>query len=108
MKVYPEGDQTAGHKGDEDLGQSHLGMVNIRCSRKRRCGTLAERENFWSQSCWFLETISERLFRMVLIKPLSTMPSDRGCKGVVHPANSGSSSRHSPSIPQRRNFFPIE
>ncbi|GFS95682.1 hypothetical protein TNCV_3543561 [Trichonephila clavipes] len=22
MKVHPEGDQTAGHKGDEDLGQS--------------------------------------------------------------------------------------
>ncbi|GFU65024.1 hypothetical protein TNCV_2852261 [Trichonephila clavipes] len=30
MKVYPEGDQTAGHKGDEDLGQKASGMVNIR------------------------------------------------------------------------------
>ncbi|GFX47454.1 hypothetical protein TNCV_1734411 [Trichonephila clavipes] len=49
----------------------------------QRCGTLAEREElFWSQSCWFLETISERLFRMVRLN-LSTMPSDCGCKGVV-------------------------
>ncbi|GFV02298.1 hypothetical protein TNCV_1500781, partial [Trichonephila clavipes] len=64
MKVYPEGDQTAGHKGDEDPGQKASGMGNIR-SRERRCGTPSrKRGTFWSQSCWFLETISERLFRM--------------------------------------------
>ncbi|GFT44048.1 hypothetical protein TNCV_2452461 [Trichonephila clavipes] len=70
-----------------------------------RCGTLAERGRTGPSLVGFLETISERLFRMVRLN-LSTMPSDCGAKvwswscqfRVVH---------RPPSIPQRRNFFLI-